>query len=74
MINIETGNAVWCVDTGMICSIISSSNGSIYASGYDKKQLLKIDAESGNITELFPIVGSQFHIAQYRLCHSQDLI
>ena len=68
MFDIETGNEVWTANTGEIKGVITSSNGSIYASAYERNQFLKIDAESGDITDLFPISGSQFHIAQYRLC------
>ena len=67
MFDIENGNEVWSADTGKICSVIATSNGSIYASAFARKQFLKIDAESGDITELFPIDGAQCHIVQYRL-------
>ena len=68
MFDIETGNEVWSADTGEIASVITTSNGSIYASAYDRNEFLKIDAETGDITEFFPIEGWQWQIVQYRLC------
>ena len=68
MFDIETGNEVWSADSGWISSVITTSNGSIYASACDRKQFLKIDAETGDITELFQIVGYQDCIVQYSLC------
>ena len=67
MFDIETRYKVWSVNTGKISSVITTSNGSIYASAYERKQFLKIDAETGDITELFPIEGYQQCIVQYRL-------
>ena len=67
MFDVETGNEVWSADTGEIASIIATSNGSIYASAHARKQFLKIDAETGDITELFPIECDQYCIVQYRL-------
>ena len=66
MFDIETGNEVWSANTGHISSVIATSNGSIYASACGR--MLKIDAETGDITELFPVVGYQSCIVQYRLC------
>ena len=67
MFDIETGVEVWSADTGKTKSVIASSHGSIYASAYIREQFLKIDPETGAITELFPIEGSQMMIVQYRL-------
>ena len=68
MHDIETGNRVWSADTtGWIRGIVVTSNGSIYASGTYPNRLLKIDPETGDITELFPIEDIQSQIVQYRL-------
>ena len=67
MYEIETGNEVWTVDTGSINSVIASYNGSIYASGSERKQFLKLNTETGDGEYLFPIVGLQSCIVQYRL-------
>jgi len=68
MFDIETGDEVWSANTGKITSVITTSNGSIYASAYDRQQFLKIDPETGDITELFPIEEWHGCIVQYRLC------
>ena len=70
MIDIESGHELWTADTGRIYCVIASSNGSIYASAFDRMQFLKINPETGDITELFPIEGRQLQIVQYRLSHS----
>ena len=66
MFDIETGNEVWSVDTGKIDCVLATSNGSIYASEFDRMQFVKIDPENGAITELFPIVDIISCIVQYR--------
>ena len=66
MFDIETGHEVWSVDTDGIHDVIVTSNGSIYGLSAQQKQLVKIDPETGDITELYPIDDHLYHIVQYR--------
>jgi len=67
LFEIETGHEVWSANTGAIGCVLITTKENIYASGYEKRQFLKIDLESGIVTELFPIVGWQHCLVQYRL-------